>query len=184
MFDKLNKYLNEYLSLSCCPDLNAAKIWPNAKEITESMGAFSAVRNHILKNDDKLFKSKDIVLLSVGDGKTPRTAALFACRTAWECYSIDPILNLNKQWPFKRLNLWKNKIEDLKFEFKDKECIIVMVHSHASVKKTLTHITAKIRHLVTIPCCVPHILPNTPYIGYTDTNIASDKNEVKIWLNV
>lgn len=187
--DKINKYLAEYIKLKCCPDLSMNKMWPNAKEITESMGAFSAVRNYVFteedsKERDQHLKRKDIKLLSVGDGRTPRTAALFALRTKWDCYSIDPQLNTEKTWPYKRLHLYKNRIDDLKFKFPDHTVIIVMVHSHAKIDITLNSITGKERHLVTIPCCMPHILVNTPYIGYTDFHIASDKNEVKIWRNI
>jgi len=189
-FVPINKYLSEYLRLKCCSDLSAAGLWPNAKEITESMGAFNAVRNYIIKGENeesknKKFGRKDIGLVSVGDGGTPRTAALFACRTAWECWSIDPALNINKHWPFNRLHTEKRKVEDVVLDMTMFEvCIIVMVHSHASINSTLANIKAKERHLVTIPCCVPHTIENKPYIGYTDKNIASPKNEVKIWTNI
>lgn len=191
-FTPLNKYLSEYLTLKCCPDLSGSGIWPNSKEITESMGAFEAVRKHVLPGEtyidrDKNFGRDDIVIVSVGDGSTPRTAALFACRSRWDCYSIDPNLRSEKTWPFKRLTLLKRKVEDKQLSFYDTQyttCIIVMVHSHASIHNTLSHIKAPIRHLVSIPCCVPHVINDRPYIGYTDSNIASPKNEVKIWLNV
>jgi hypothetical protein len=189
-FTPINKYLSEYLRLKCCPDMSGAGLWPNAKEITESMGAFQAVVNHILPGEDRAVKQKnlgrkDIGLVSVGDGGTPRTAALFAYRSSWECWSIDPVLNTNKHWNIKRLHIEKRKIEDNVLDMTSFEiCIIVMVHSHASIKSTLANIKAKERHLVTIPCCVPHTIENKPYLGYTDKNIASPKNEVKIWVNI
>src|SRR5579872_7431860 len=41
------RYLNEFTKLKCAPDLLAWGLFPNAKEITESLGAYNAIRKHI-----------------------------------------------------------------------------------------------------------------------------------------
>ncbi|HUS51341.1 MAG TPA: hypothetical protein VMZ91_14325, partial [Candidatus Paceibacterota bacterium] len=41
------RYLNEFTRLKCGSDLLRSKVFPNAKEITESMGAYNALRTHL-----------------------------------------------------------------------------------------------------------------------------------------
>jgi hypothetical protein len=177
-----SSYFDELVKLKCGPDLLALQVFPNAKEITESFGAFNAVRNYVCCDKIKL-SDPNIDLFVVGDGVSPRTAATFAFRSGWNCYSIDPIMRI-KEYPVKRLTLYAKKIEELNFET-DNIAIIVMVHSHAKLKDTLLHIKSKQeRHLVTIPCCVPHEMANKPYLGYMDSRILSEKNTVKIWRNI
>lgn len=175
-----NNYLAQFVRLECAPDLLSWKVFPNAKEITESMAAFSAVWGHI--TDD--FGNKKIALVSVGDGHTPRTAALFACRTAWKCYSVDPELR-PKMWGIKRLVVIPKKIEDSPLDLHAFDmAIIVLVHSHAPMEAVLTNIKAKIRHVVAMPCCVPQTVKNKTYLGYEDFGIYSPKNTIKVWLNI
>ncbi len=179
----MKKHIEEFFKLKCAPDLLAWKLFPNAKEVTESMAAFEAVRNIVMTRAGINYKSTNVKLICVGDGVVPRTAALFATRTAWDCYSIDPMMR-DFQYPVKRLQTYKNKIEELDFNFKDDIIVIVCVHSHATIKNILAHIHGKERHLVTIPCCVPHVISNKSYIGYADANIWSEKNEIKVWINI
>jgi hypothetical protein len=185
-----NQYINEFLRLKCAPELIEWKLFPNAKEITESIGCYNAVLHYIVEKESELnvpIKLNDptINLVSVGDGSTPRTAALFAMRSNWRCYSVDPNANNKDYSHIKRLTIIKKRIEDcgdmLHFT---SPCIIVCVHSHAKLDAILNKISAPVLHLVTIPCCIPHNLYNRPYIGYRDRGIRSEKNEVKIWLNV
>jgi hypothetical protein len=180
----MKRYMNEFFKLKCAPDLLAWKLFPNAKEITESFGAFKGVRDVILEPTNLRFDDPSIVLVSVGDGVTPRTAALFAVRTSWECYSVDPLMRVDVNYPIDRLSVIKAKIEDLKLDFPERSVIIVSVHGHAKLNDILEHIHGKVRHFLTIPCCISHNIPNKVYLGYTDTNIWSDKNEVKVWLNI
>jgi len=82
-------YLDRFLKWDCSPTLLGMGIFPNAKEITESMACYSAA-------DERLgFKFADpgTLCVVVGDGATPRTAALFATRTKWRrIVSVDPAL--------------------------------------------------------------------------------------------
>ncbi|CAF4573016.1 unnamed protein product, partial [Rotaria magnacalcarata] len=78
-------------------------LFPNAKEITESYAVWAALRRFIFSRFEKSSsKSIDSIpstdhrqnaIIVVGDGMTPRTAALCAYLTKglWQCYSIDPI---------------------------------------------------------------------------------------------
>lgn len=178
-----NEYINEFLRLKCAPELIEWKIYPNVKEITESMGCYHAVLENIVDKGLAKLNDPTINLISVGDGCTPRTAALFAMRSAWQCWSIDPNMNDKSYNQIKRLYIEKRKIEDGVMNFPG-IAIIVCVHSHAKMGDILNHINAPVMHLVTIPCCVPHELDNVQYIGYSDRRIKSEKREVKIWLNV
>lgn len=173
------KYMHKFISYNCAPDILERGIFPNGKEITESMGAFDGVRKHIIRSDS-LLKNKDITLISVGDGNTPRTATLFAFLTKWNCISVDPFMK-EREWNVDRLSTYKGKIEDLNLHYKD--VIIVAVHSHASMRETLKHVTGDRRSMLAIPCCVPYNDIN-PTIEYRDMAIWSPKNLVKIWRNI
>jgi len=180
----MRKYINEFFRLKCAPDLMLLKVFPNAKEITESLAAFNAVQKIVMPQTGIQYKDENVVVFVVGDGHTPRTGALFAMRTNWNVISIDPVMR-----PFhgnvKRLETITGRIEELdEFINYSMKAIIVLVHSHATVKACLSSIKLPERHLVAIPCCVPQDIPNTTYFGYTDTNIWSEKNQVKVWLNV
>ena len=103
------KYLNSLVNLRCGPDMLLLRLFPNAKEVTESFGAYEAVAKHLR---DFPRKDPNIRLVVVGDGHTPRTAATFAFRSAWECYSVDPVLN-NKKWDVERLMCFRSRIQDM-----------------------------------------------------------------------
>lgn len=179
----MRRYIEEFFKMRCAADLLGMELFPNAKEVTESMAAFDAVRTHIIASTD--YKRRDIALVCVGDGHSPRTGALFALRTNWDCYSIDPALRTEKCWPVKRLTVLKRKVEDAVLDLSEKAmAIIVCVHSHATLKATLSNIVCGTKHLVTIPCCVPHELPGVPFLGVRDHNMWSEKNLVKIWKDV
>lgn len=180
----MKRYINEFVRLSCAADILALKLFPNAKEITESMAAYQAVRSHIVGRNVEEYGKSDIAAVCVGDGHTPRTAALFAFRTAWMCYSIDP--NLRKtDWCIKRLICYDTKIEDIVLDLRHfRQVILLMVHSHAGLTTTLKHVLAHRLDVVAIPCCVPMEIPKRHYIGYEDYNIWSPQNTVKVWLDV
>ena len=177
------RHINQFLGLKCAPDLLEARVFPNGKEITESMGAFRAVWRHL----DYNFGDRDVTLVSVGDGNTPRTASLFAFRTAWNCVSIDPRLkkekwSIKKQTPIDRLIAIQKVVEDVDLHFK--KVVIVAVHSHATIEATLAHITGDQRSMVAIPCCVPYEYHIHPNVEYRDEAIWSPMNNVKIWRDI
>lgn len=65
------------------------------KEITESVAAYVHASKYILSQQIEP-PSQGVVrdtIFCVGDGSTPRSAAMFALyNPSWECYSIDPQL--------------------------------------------------------------------------------------------
>jgi len=177
------KYLNEFIKYDkSARDMLALGLFPNAKEITESSSALNAVLSK-LKFYDRA--DPNVTLVSVGDGRTPRTAALFAFRTKWQCISIDPQLKQEKipYWEqnVERLKCYPNKVEDLDLCFK--KCVIVAVHSHADLHSTLQHIRGEVRSMVAIPCCVSYNHELKPK-EFRDAGIWSPKNLVKVWRSI
>lgn len=192
----MKKHVADFFRLKCAPDLLALKVFPNVKEITASMGAFRAM-DWLLKEACGLdLGNPNIALVSVGDGATPRTAALFAFRTGWMCWSIDPHARQNVAWDMKmrRLLVIGKRVEDLgrfdlavemeRLGLRCEQVVIVLVHSHARMGDVLAHVVAPRRHVISIPCCVPHEIPNRFYFGYADKDVWSPKNTVKVWRDV
>ena len=178
-----HKYINEFIKLNLSAvDMLKNGIFPDAKEITESYGMFNAVHTKI-KSD---LNDPSVTLVSVGDGKQPRTATLFAFRTKWECISIDPGLNTSK------ISEWEKNIRNLKcipdlvenVEISRDKVIIVATHSHAPLPAILSNIKGKVRSLVAMPCCIPYNYEITHCIKYRDAGVWSPKNEIKVWKTI
>jgi hypothetical protein len=189
--DGQHRYLNEFIQqYKIAADLLALGIYPDAKEITESFAAFSAVRKYLKQYDPQ---DPNVTLVSVGDGKQPRTAALFAFKTKWRCVSIDPSLDLTKigMWENKiqRLTCVPHKVEDINmgtYPMSFKKVVIVAVHSHASMARTLDRIEGtELRSLISVPCCIEwgKGFPK-PSKEYLDSGIWSPRNRVKIWKSI
>lgn len=84
-------HLNLFLRWDCSHVLLSMGLFPNAQEITESMACLNAMEKHLPM---LRFSEPDTLCLVVGDGVSPRTAALIAMRTKWRrVVSIDPVLN-------------------------------------------------------------------------------------------
>jgi len=182
-------YLDEFVKLKCAPDLLAWKVFPNAKEITESMAAYGAVRKHF----HRLLSSEETLGVFVGDGQTPRTGALFAYRTPWTCHSVDPDLEKKKDKfnHIERLTIFPIKfdkyLEQMEFSIY-KHIIFICVHSHAKLDNLLNILDSKCspsvyKNIIAIPCCVEQSLgkENPPNITYSDSKICSPCRTVYIW---
>jgi hypothetical protein len=190
------KYMDELLSLKCAPEL--LSLFPNAKEVTESFGAYNAVRANLWKRGLSPADS-DVLVLVVGDGHTPRTGATFAYRTRWTVASIDPEAKEHapggptKQYGIERLTCWRGKVEDYHISkafvewysplARWKAVLVVAVHSHASLFDSvkLSFFVAAPLFVVSMPCCVPDDLPTPPNHVYRDLRVASPQNEVHLW---
>jgi len=155
------KYLTEFVRCTCSSDLLKLRYFPNAKEITESFGAYNAVRTHL--QNIYAFDDPEVRVVVVGDGTKPRTGATFAFRSNWTVYSIDPNLFKNKlqegeflHFPdsVKRLSAYRSKIEKLEYintylkdeilyNIQDKKLIIVCVHSHAKLSDCITKLKTR-----------------------------------------
>lgn len=152
------------------------------KEITESVGAYKAVKDHF----KSLLFNNDTTIIVVGDGTKPRTASIFWSESPCQIYSIDPRLSIKSKiyYPFRdRLTIYKSKMEDVKI--KGNNVIVVSVHGHAPLESILHNITAKEMHMVEIPCCFPFkAVPCQRTESYIDYSIHSEKNLVNIYFNV
>mgnify|MGYP001616408874 CR=1 FL=1 len=173
------RYGDELLNLDCAPELIGLGLFPNFKEVTESFSCFNAVRRYVpVPLDDH-----NVTAFIVGDGGTPRTGATFAFRTKWDVVSIDPILNHKPQWSeIQRLVLYRNKINELTFDVDT--AVIIMPHSHAPILDVLNNISARIRHLIAMPCCQEQVLEKKPDIEYADWGVWSPERYVRIWLDI
>lgn len=172
------RYINEFIRLTSAPDILKRDIFPDAKEISESMSAYNAVRNY---QDDFPLDDRDTKLISVGDGSTPRTATLFAFMSAWDCHSIDPNLKEHQDYPgVDRLTLHKKKVEH--FSISADTAVLVAVHSHANLDNAVNSIKADKMLVVAIPCCIKQeISGEEPIEEYADWGNFSPKRNVKIW---
>lgn len=105
------RYTDELLTLRSAPQLLALRLWPNAKELTESFACFAAAREQLAD----LFSPDDpsVTVVVVGDGLTPRTAALFAFRTRWKAISIDPLMEGPPEGPPEEAEAWSTRVERL-----------------------------------------------------------------------
>lgn len=150
------RYMDEFLALGCSVDLIEAKLYPNAKELAESMSAFNAVREYLLlrrhckdrvtdNEVNGILSTSDpsVTLVAVGDGATPRTAGLFAFRTSWRCVSIDPALRSFQHRPWssiERLEEYPKKVQDVTVNIVGQLSKVVLVawHAHVSIREALS----------------------------------------------
>lgn len=176
-----NRYLNRFFKMNTAPLLMSAKVFPNIKEITESVGAFVAIQDHLI--DKCVSRTDEVDVYVIGDGHSPRTGALIACLTKWNVKSIDPQMR-GEQWGIKRLETYKSKAEELSFEGNNNSAVVVCVHSHAKISDCLKmlHGYSEI-HLVNIPCCFKADIDKKPNVSYTDIGIQSEKQKVEIYFN-
>ena len=82
--------LDRFLRWRCALDLIEMGLFPNAQEISESMACLSAIERH-LAHITRLSDTSTTCVV-IGDGSTPRTAALLAMRSKWRVLSVDPAL--------------------------------------------------------------------------------------------
>ncbi|TXH14000.1 MAG: hypothetical protein E6R03_10165 [Hyphomicrobiaceae bacterium] len=176
------KYLDEFIGLKCAPTLLQTGYFPNAKEITETIGGFRPVQSLL----QSLFGDPRVVVLVVGDGHTPRTGAMFAVRTRWKVYSIDPSTSHEGDLKIRNLHVVKSKVEDF-IPPKDVERIVIVgVHSHGPIDGLWNFYSSLgvPRMAVAIPCCFD-LGKGMPYPNqdYQDWNIWSPERRVMVWYN-
>lgn len=176
------RYVDEFISSRFAPDILPLRIFPNTKEITESFAAHHAARKFLRK--DFPLNDPNVNVICIGDGNSPRTAATFAFRSAWNAISVDPRLKVNfiDQWEskIKRLTCIPKRIQN--WSFSCEKAVIVLVHSHAPIIDCLNAITATKRAIIAIPCCVPMDIEGwPPNLNFLDYGIWSPKRRVKIW---
>lgn len=148
-----------------------------SEEDANNMVIFSVIR-------DKLWLplDGDYNCVVIGGGHTPRTAALIAIRTNYDCYAIDPKLRMKSSWKkIKRLSMYALNIQQMCMTL-EKHTIIILPHSHVNLKTCLEQISAPSYTLITMDCCVDNSIGRKPDIQYSDSGVCSTKKEIKIWL--
>jgi hypothetical protein len=182
-------YLNKFIKLKCAPYLLDMKIFPNAKEITESMAMYEAVRKTISPKSE-LGNTKNTVFV-VGDGHRPRTAALFAFLSNWQCHSIDPNLSQHDSiLSIGRLFIHRVTIRDFLPDkpacYLNSLSVVLLPHAHVDMQD-IAYIFPNIDILVAMPCCEPYNSQQKMFNGkppdteYADFGVHSPDRIVKIW---
>lgn len=142
------RYVDEFLRCVSAPDMLRAKLFPDGKELAESMSAYNAVRDYLLLRQETSFDQfrperpgtlrvddRSVTAVVVGDGSTPRTAGLFAFRTQWTCVSIDPELKTAASRPWagiERLEERRQRVQDATVDISG-DVVLVLWHAHVSV---------------------------------------------------
>ena len=176
------RYFDDFLSLNCKELLLRLAVLPNAKEITESLGAYKAAKQ-LLPSVIELGNPNRAAVI-VADGSTPRTGAVFALRTRWAVASIDPqLVDKPIYRAVDRLTIYPCRVEDVHLRY-EVPVIIVAVHSHASLRAAVEAVTAPSRAVVAMGCCVPQDLDLAPDAEYPDWGIWSPKRIIKLWKSV
>jgi hypothetical protein len=171
------RYMNEFVRLRCSVDWLRLDLFPNLKEVTESLAAFRAAMTFAPWDR----KDPTVSVVAVGDGHTPRTAATFAFLTAWTCWSVDPLLRSKRAWDeVRRLSVIPRRIEEVDLDFGG-PLVVAAVHSHADLCTALEALHAPEVLVVAIPCCFPQTLPVEPIAEYDDFGIWSARRTVRIW---
>lgn len=185
------RYIDFFLKLKAAPKLLSTGFYPNAKEISETQGAFEAVRHKLHLN----YQSDDVAIVIVGDGFNPRTGYYIANMTKWTVFSIDPEMQrdyntiLEKIKDKSNLVIMPNKIEDCTLDLiKFNTIVLLFVHSHASLKASVAAIktkktTAKV-HAVSMPCCFEDDLGIPFDIKFDDPYVISVHRSLLIYKDI
>ena len=172
-------YIDRFLKLKSSIKFLELKLFPNTKEVTESMGAWFAIKRAV--EGTGIDQKSNCIVYVVGDGHVPRTGALIACMTKWGVVSIDPVMRL-REYGIKRLGPIQERAENLSFDCEGKIAFVVHVHSHAKLSDSIEMLQSyKELYVINIPCCVPSDINIEPIGKYTDECILSKKNEVEIY---
>lgn len=242
------RYLDQLFDLRCAPTLLEMKLFPNSKEVrgaargcnalhetdlrvtaqvTESLGAWAAVRSHVLTSIAELRGSTEApgavggagaaaedaaarqdTFVVVGDGSTPRTAALFAMLApSWRAVSIDPQLKYDSvageatrgkesdemraavaEWGTKLPNLVMLRRKVQRVRVKARRAIVVMIHCHVSLADCVDCVDASegIVGVVAMPCCNYHTVQaewngRAPDAAEEDINVLCKHREIRSW---
>lgn len=173
------RYIDWFMGLSSASDVLQTGVFPDAKEITESFACFRAVMKKVAKQHSLDPNDTSVMLVSVGDGCTPRTAALFAFLTKWTCVSVDPALDGWEQPTpqIKRLITIAKPIEECPQIALDQPAVVVCCHSHAKPEDVFAF--ANNHPVVALPCCVHY--PDAP-IEWNDYGVWSPHNRMKVYV--
>lgn len=193
MNNKNNKYLQWWATRDCIDDVMPVFDCNHpAKELTESISSWKMASR--LANP----QNPNVLVLCVGDGVMPRTAALIAHVTRWTCVSADPIMRVEKAKEvckdMKRLYIYESKERGLHVHLHRDTLtdrlwdavIIIHTHSHARLSKSVMAaacVPTLALHAISLPCCVEDDLPLIHRIK-KDKHILSPKNTWHIYKDI
>lgn len=111
----------------------------------------------------------NVVVYCIGDGTTPRTAAIIARETAYTVYAIDPLMNLDFKDFTPRCTAVRSKAEDFQgLHLQASLSIVVAVHSHACLsdfwarlpepKLAIARIKDPVLRTCLVACCKKQIV--------------------------
>ena len=183
------KYVDLFLKMDCAPTLIQKGMFPTTKDLIESVACYV----HALRHFPELFREEQPIitttnsnnnnlLLVVGDGVTPRTAAIFAMkiRKGYRVTSVDPALRKF----YGQVNVIQQKVQHVRIYAND--IYIVMMHAHVSLKEVLNSIVVgNVLGLLVCPCCdfysSQSFWEKPPDFQKHDGSIASKDNLIRIW---
>lgn len=200
----LPDYVDKVFGKSCFPDLVQLKVFPGAKDVSEAYAALHAVWQHF----PVASLEGRVLCVCIGDGSTPRSAALASFLTQWHCIAVDP--GLRSEWcgeepkGVHRLHGFCSKVEDFvstgtasafarDSSVAPEVLVVLAIHSHhrflgpASVPAIRAAFGAECAQtcVVSIPCCFPfrdvEDLGRRPDLCYDDWAILSEKRQVRMW---
>lgn len=170
------RYLDEFVRLKCAPQLLEERLFPNAKEISETMATFAMTRKIL---GPTRLGDPSVLALDIGCGGSPRTASFVALMTRWTTRAIDPNLR-RMDVPFKRVTCIRAKIEDCVVTHNGM-VVALCVHSHATLPSVLQAIQAPDLLVVAMPCCKPHESVGGPCLEVDDFACLSPERRVRAW---
>eukprot|EP00931_Biecheleriopsis_adriatica_P044799 TRINITY_DN25661_c0_g1_i1.p1 TRINITY_DN25661_c0_g1~~TRINITY_DN25661_c0_g1_i1.p1 ORF type:complete len:269 (+),score=36.52 TRINITY_DN25661_c0_g1_i1:350-1156(+) len=180
------RYMDEFLSLTC-----ASQLFPNSKELTESMAVLHAVRSTPALARRFSTGDPSVTCLVIGDGVVPRTAALAAFRTSWTCIAVDPLMEVDgseTSWGgINRLTAIRARVQDIPI-IDCSKCLLVLVHAHVGLKDSLSRVLWRdALGVVAIPCCNWYkeiLMPDgeSPVLEQDDPHIVSPHRLVRVWV--
>ena len=128
--------------------------------------------------------------MCVGDGVTPRTAALFAFRTKWQCIAVDPIMRVETEdgsWNgVSRLQIRADMIEETA-PIKARKLLVVCVHAHVGLQQCLDVMSwESALGIVIMPCCNFYAalkLPegDEPVVEFDDRGVVSPHRLIRVY---
>jgi len=211
---KYFKHMDDVFTLGAAPELITSGVYPNAKEYAESCGAYKAYFKYLHRRIKPLYEDfsdcSRVHVYCVGDGRSPRTGTMFALRSPYRVFSIDPNMNTDKyvhvfyprsqrsmtEWSgqrvfgthvqvsVERLTCHKTKIEQFKQDIIPDVAVIVGVHCHVNLETILKSIKAyKHLYAIMMPCCMKLVSEEQrKWIihEYHDEGIPSPHNKIYI----
>lgn len=177
-------------------DLWKYNVFPNAKEFTESMGAYKSMCAMLFDYDlNYLLGNKNVHCFVVGDGNSPRTGLVFAKGTTWNVHSFDPRMRMKWIANSTHQQLKSYSCNDQEFirqhlpqildqSNEETVFVVVAVHSHADFNVTWNSLPPKNRKVgLAVPCCVKQKVDGLkPCWSVKDMAIHSEKNIVNCWM--